>query len=103
MQSRTPDTLADGDPRVTRINLLPAAVCLCLTSPLAAADRRVDYSRDIRPILAEHCWGCHGPDEKTREAGLRLDLRDSATGLLKSGHRAIVPGKAGESALVARI
>ncbi|MFM8327117.1 MAG: c-type cytochrome domain-containing protein, partial [Pirellulaceae bacterium] len=38
----------------------------------------VDYQRQIRPILAEHCWQCHGVDDKTREGQLRLELRDAA-------------------------
>ncbi len=65
--------------------------------------KRIDFARDIRPILANHCWACHGPDEKTREAGLRFDVRDVAIAKLKSERRAIVPGDAKSSALIARI
>ncbi len=65
--------------------------------PSFAADK-VDFNRDVRPILADHCFACHGPDKNQRKGDLRLDVRDVA---VKSG--AIVPGKAEDSELVARI
>jgi len=63
----------------------------------------VDYSRQIRPILSNNCFKCHGPDEKERQGGLRLDLRDDALKPTTSGATAIVPGKPDASALVTRI
>ena len=56
-----------------------------------------------RPILAKNCFACHGPDEKHREAGLRLDLRASAVKKLDDGKTAIVPGHVEASELVRRI
>jgi hypothetical protein len=89
-------------------------VCLChavvsfaflfaaVIGPPAHAADRLDYNRDIRPILSDKCFKCHGFDDKARQAGLRLDKRDAATSPLESGSVAIVPGKAGDSELVVR-
>jgi hypothetical protein len=63
-----------------------------------SADPPVDFARDVRPILAHHCFGCHGPDEKARKTGLRLDVRDVAI-----QKKAIVPHDAARSKLVSRI
>src|SRR5207302_1096665 len=76
--------------------LLPA---LLLLTPLAAraAGPAVDYTRDVRPILADKCYACHGPDEAKRKAKLRLDVRESAVKI------AIVAGDAEHSALIERV
>ncbi len=63
----------------------------------------VTFNRDVRPILSEHCFSCHGPDAKARKAGLRLDQESSARAVLKSGHTAIIPGRPEASELIGRI
>jgi hypothetical protein len=67
-----------------------------------AAEPAVRFGRDILPILASNCLGCHGQDPGNRMAGLRLDTRDGALAARKNG-AAIVPGRAEQSLLVARI
>jgi mono/diheme cytochrome c family protein len=62
-----------------------------------------DYQQVIRPIIVDNCLACHGFDEKTREGGLRLDLRQHAVGGGDSKKAAIVPGKPEESELIRRV
>lgn len=65
--------------------------------------RAVDYEREVRPVLSQHCFKCHGMDEQARKAKLRLDSREAALAPLKSGARAIVPGQPDQSELIRRI
>ncbi len=69
----------------------------------APAADRVDFNRDIRPILSDKCFRCHGPDDEARQAGLRLDLKQRALSKLESGAVAVVPGDADESELFQRV
>ncbi len=79
-------------------------VALFLLSPGSdALAQQVAYNRDVRAILAENCFSCHGFDQKTREAGLRLDTPEGATAVLESGHAAVRPGQPDDSELVQRI
>ncbi len=65
--------------------------------------QKLSFNRDIRPILADKCFKCHGPDARQRKAKLRLDNERDARGPAGSGSAAIVPGKIEESELYARI
>src|ERR1051325_4853892 len=72
--------------------------CAIFVFAMAATARDLSYNRDVRPILSDNCFYCHGPDGNHRKAKLRLDVREDA---LKS--EAFVPGKPEESELVRRI
>lgn len=76
---------------------------LLSASSLARGEKVVDFSREILPLLSDNCFECHGPDGANREAGLRLDKREGATGKLKSGAAGIVPGKSDHSAVYQRL
>src|SRR5215472_4253886 len=83
--------------------LVAACWFLCIPASATAAataksSDKVSYNRDIRPILSDNCFFCHGPDSKKRKAKLRLDIREEA--LAKS---AFVPGEPEKSELIRRI
>jgi hypothetical protein len=88
-------------PTLTLVTLILAAGAPLGT--LAAATSRVDFTRDIQPLLSDACYHCHGPDASSRKSGLRLDRQDAALAGGKSGLPAVVPGKPDSSELIARI
>jgi hypothetical protein len=69
----------------------------------AKAANKISFDRDVRPILSNHCWKCHGPDAGERKAGLRLDQREAAIKPAESGKTAIVPKKPSDSELLWRV
>jgi uncharacterized protein DUF1553/uncharacterized protein DUF1549/concanavalin A-like lectin/glucanase superfamily protein/cytochrome c len=91
--------------------VLLAALVVC-TAPLAVVrgqapspvERRIDYNWDVRPILSDYCFRCHGPGAESRQANLRLDTPEGAySALRRPGTFAIVPGKPEESQLIVRV
>ncbi|MFP6666446.1 MAG: DUF1553 domain-containing protein [Pirellulales bacterium] len=80
-----------------------AAIGVCLIESAAADESLVDFNREIRTILSNNCFKCHGPDKKERQSGLRLDQQQAAYGEAESGEIAIVPGKPDQSELIRRI
>ena len=91
-----------------------SALCLLMAGGVAglltaappappATSAGLSFNDDIRPILSENCFACHGPDAPRREAGLRLDRFEDATAELDSGSRGIVPGDTAASELLTRI
>ena len=62
--------------------MLRSLVLITTTATFATADEPINFVRDVQPILASKCWSCHGPDANSRQADLRLDLRDAAEHVL---------------------
>jgi len=82
--------------------LLLAAGCHDRHTPTAST-KRLDFNQDVQPILASHCFACHGPDPEMRKAGLRLDLAEWAMKKRPGHPDAIVPGHPEQSELIKRI
>jgi mono/diheme cytochrome c family protein len=88
--------------RLARLLVLSLSA-LIASGAHAVTEPKVDFNRDVRPLLSEYCFTCHGPDDAKRKSGLRLDQKESAYKPAKSGKTAIVPGNAAQSELIKRI
>lgn len=91
--------------RVTQFARLLGAMLglLALNDLRGQGSAPVHFDRDIRPLLSEHCFACHGPDGAKRKGGLRLDTREGLLGAAKDGGALVVPGQPGQSVLIRRI
>ena len=87
---------------VPLLRRLFSLVLAALSSASGSEPARLEFNRDIRPILSENCFHCHGQDANRREAKLRLDDRDDAT-RERNGRFAIAPGKPDDSELLIRL
>ena len=76
---------------------------LLIAASLPAADNRISFNRDIRPIMADTCFRCHGPDHSSRMANLRLDLREEAMKPTRRGDVPIMPGDPDKSLIIQRV
>ncbi|MEX2168306.1 MAG: PSD1 and planctomycete cytochrome C domain-containing protein [Pirellulales bacterium] len=83
------------------VGLIVLAAMVCVMSHVASGE--IDFTRDIRPILSDNCFKCHGPDEGERAGGFRLDTREAALAEADSGEEPLVPGDAAESEVIKRI
>ena len=90
-------------PPRTSFSLLLVSLLGSASALSGAAPAKVSFNRDIRPIMSDTCFHCHGFDAKTREAGMRLDLREEALKPTRTAARPIVPGQPGESEIIRRI
>src|SRR6478672_3331207 len=79
------------------------SLCVLTLFSGAVSFAAVSFNRDIRPIMADTCFRCHGPDKNARMAGMRLDIRDEALKPTKSGVTPIVPGDPEHSAIIQRV
>jgi hypothetical protein len=94
-----------GAKLATMIGLSCAVLAGVQCSPATAADdipQTILFNRDIRPILSDHCFLCHGPDKTQRKARLRLDLEESAMAD-RGGYHAVLPGQPEKSEVILRI
>ncbi len=93
---------------VNHFRAAPVLTALLLTAAFAAAapsakPAPVDFNRDIRPVMSDTCFKCHGFDDKARKGKLRLDVREEALKAGTSGKLAIVPGQPEKSEIIARL
>jgi mono/diheme cytochrome c family protein len=107
-QTRGASPSVPGRPALLRVlgglavTALAASASPAAEPAAAPTAGKLDFIRDVRPILSDKCFACHGPDPKERKAKLRLDTPEGLFGEAESGARPVVPGKIDESELYQR-
>ena len=85
----------------TTVSISLAAIAAVFAQDATASDSRIDFARQVQPILAKHCYACHGPD--AAKGGLQFTSKEAAFSELDSGFHAIVANKPGESEIFKRL
>ena len=88
---------------MNRLTALSIFLSTLVGSTLSQAKEKIKFNRDIRPLLSNNCFACHGPDEHDRKAKLRLDIGEGGGFKDLDGFQAIVPNDPSNSEIIARI
>src|SRR5215207_7583781 len=103
------DSPSTRSPQDMTHRLLPAFLCVLCASAVSssaagpALPDTIDFNRDVRPILSDNCFACHGPDKNTRKADLRLDTKAGLFTAIEGKRHPAVAGKPSESEIYKRI
>ena len=88
---------------MNRLTALSLFLSTLVGSNISQAKEKIKFNRDIRPLLSDNCFACHGPDEHERKAKLRLDVKDGGGFEDRDGFQAIVPKDPSNSEIIARM
>ena len=105
MQTCLPTTSVCSTPPWRQIRRILSAWAVLLSASIAASQEDIRFNRDIRPLLSDRCFHCHGPDKSNRKARLRLDRADGPDGSyrIRNNSQAIKPGSLEDSAIWYRL